>query len=332
MAIGEKTVLLVGGAGYIGSHILLGLQRTGYDVIVLDNLELGHRDIVEKICSARLIVGDINNRTLLKKVFTENNIDAVIHLAAYAYIGESMDDPVKYYRNNVVGTLNLLESMVESSVNHIIFSSTGATYGIPEVIPIPESHPQKPINPYSMSKYIVERMLSDLGRVYNLKSVCFRYFNAAGADPGGLTGEDHNPETHLIPLVLKTAMGLRDAINIFGRDYNTPDGTCIRDYIHVMDLASAHLKGLEYLFQGGESEVFNLGNERGFSVLEVVETSRQVTGKNIKTIDSPPRPGDSPTLIANSDKARNVLSWSPRYHDLHEMIIHSWQWHKKRHG
>jgi UDP-glucose 4-epimerase len=254
-----------------------------------------------------------------------------MHFSAYAYVGESVTDPAKYYRNNVVGTLTLLEAMLAASVNKFVFSSTCATYGVPQIIPIPENHPQNPINPYGATKLMVERILSDFDTAYGLKSVIFRYFNAAGADPNGKLGEDHNPETHLIPLVLQTALGKRESISVFGTDYPTADGTCIRDYIHVNDLADAHVLGLEYLLRGGDSEVFNLGNGNGFSVKEVIETAKSITGRDIKVVECDRRPGDPPVLIGSSDKARKILNWQPQYSSLKEIITHAWQWHQQRH-
>jgi UDP-glucose 4-epimerase len=291
----------------------------------------GHRDIAETL-KVELIVGDTNDRALLDNLFASRPIDAVMHFAAYAYVGESVTQPDKYYRNNVTGTLTLLEAMVAASVKKFVFSSTCATYGVPEVVPIPENHPQNPINPYGMTKLMVEHMLSDFDPAYDFKSVSFRYFNAAGADPEGRLGEDHNPETHLIPLVLMTALGKQDAISILGTDYPTPDGTCIRDYIHVTDLAQAHVLGLEYLLKGGDSQVFNLGNGSGFSVREVIETARQITGKDIPAIERDRRPGDPPALVGSGEKARTMLGWSPQYADLEQILTHAWAWHQKRHG
>ncbi|MHC5614928.1 MAG: UDP-glucose 4-epimerase GalE, partial [Nostoc sp.] len=270
MSPGKPTILVTGGAGYIGSHTVLALKQAGYKVVILDNLVYGHRDLVEKVLQVELIVGDTGDRALLDHLFKTRDIAAVMHFSAYAYVGESVTDPAKYYRNNVVGTLTLLEAMLTASVKKFVFSSTCATYGVPEFVPIPETHPQNPINPYGATKLMVERILSDFDVAYGLQSVRFRYFNAAGANPSGLLGEDHNPETHLIPLVLMTALGKRESISIFGTDYPTPDGTCVRDYIHVNDLADAHILGLEYLLKGGDSEVFNLGNGSGFSVREVI--------------------------------------------------------------
>lgn len=328
----KPTILVTGGAGYIGSHAVLALQHAGYQVVVLDNLVYGHRDIVEKVLKVELVVGDTNDRTLLDQLFSSREIAAVMHFAAYAYVGESVTDPDKYYRNNVIGTLTLLEAMLAASITKFVFSSTCATYGIPQTVPIPEDHPQHPINPYGATKLMVEQILADFDTAYGLKSVCFRYFNAAGASPDGLLGEDHQPETHLIPLVLMAALGKQASVSILGTDYPTPDGTCIRDYIHVTDLATAHVLGLEYLLQGGQSSRFNLGNGNGFSVKQVIDTARQVTGCEIQAIERDRRPGDPPVLVGSSDKAKQVLGWVPQYSDLSQIIQHAWQWHQKRHG
>lgn len=327
----KPTVLVTGGAGYIGSHAVRALQRRGYNVIILDNLVYGHQDLVEKVLQVKLVVGDTRNRALLDSLFSNHPIDAVMHFAAYAYVGESVNNPGKYYQNNVVGTLNLLEAMVDASVSKFIFSSTCATYGVPKTLPIPENHPQNPINPYGASKLMVERILADFDPAHQLKSVIFRYFNAAGASPDGQLGEDHDPETHLIPLVLQTALGKRESILIFGTDYPTRDGTCIRDYIHVDDLAEAHVLGLEYLLEGGESEVFNLGNGNGFSVREVIEAARAITQREFQVVETERRPGDPPTLVGSSEKARHLLGWHPQYADLNQIISHAWQWHQQRH-
>jgi UDP-glucose 4-epimerase len=325
------TILVTGGAGYIGSHAVLALKQAGYEVIVLDNLSYGHREIVEQVLQVKLIVGDISDSALLNEIFFKHDIKAVMHFAAYIAVGESVTDPAKYYRNNVVGTLTLLEAMQKASIKKFIFSSTCALYGIPNFVPITEEHPQDPISPYATSKWMVERILSDFDIAYNLKSVRFRYFNAAGADPTGLLGEDHEPETHIIPLVLFAALGKREFISIFGTDYPTEDGTCIRDYIHVADLAQAHVLGLQYLLKGGESDVFNLGNGGGFSVREVIETAKQITGKEIQIFECERRAGDPPILVGSSDKARQVLGWHPQYPNLNEIISHAWEWHQKRH-
>ena len=327
----KATVLVTGGAGYIGSHAVKALKSSGYEVVILDNLVYGHPEIAEDVLKTELIVGDTNDRELLDQLFASRSIDAVMHFAAYAYVGESVSQPDKYYRNNVVGTLTLLEAMNKAGINKFVFSSTCATYGIPDTVPIPEDHPQNPINPYGMSKLMVEQILADFDHAYDFRSVRFRYFNAAGADPSGELGEDHAPETHLIPLTLYAALGKRDAISIYGTDYPTPDGTCIRDYIHVCDLASAHVLGLEYLLNGGKTDKFNLGNGNGFSVKEVIETAREVTGREIKATLSDRRPGDPPSLVGSGEKAKKVLGWNPEYPDLKDIISHAWQWHLKRH-
>ena len=327
----KPTILVSGGAGYIGSHAVQALQNAGYDIVILDNLIYGHRDIVENVLKVEMIVGDTSDRSLLDKIFATHNIAAVMHFAAYIFVGESVKDPQKYYHNNVVGTLTLLEAMLKASIKKFVFSSTAAIYGEPQTSPIPEDHPKNPINPYGASKRMIEQILADFEIAYDFKSVCFRYFNAAGAHPNGLTGEDHNPETHLIPLVLFAALGKRDSISIFGTNYKTPDGTCIRDYIHVCDLADAHVLGLEYLLNGGESNIFNLGNGNGFSVREVIETVKQVTGREFKVEERDRRPGDPPILVGSSEKARKVLGWSPKYPEVKEIVSHAWQWHQKRH-
>jgi UDP-glucose 4-epimerase len=332
MSSPKPTILVIGGAGYIGSHAVLTLKHAGYDVVVLDNLSRGHREIVEQVLQIKLIVGDAGDRSLLDDLFATHSIAAVMHFAAYAYVGESISHPAEYYRNNVTSTLTLLEAMLAASVNKFIFSSTCATYGLATSVPITEEHPQNPINPYGASKLMVERILADFSTAYNLKSVCFRYFNAAGAEPSGLLGEDHQPEPHLIPLVLLAALGKRESFLILGTDYPTPDGTCIRDFIHVSDLADAHVLGLEYLLQGGDTEVFNLGNGNGFSIKQVIETAREVTGREIKITEGDRRLGDPPMLFGSSDKARSVLGWNPHYSDLKQILAHAWQWHQQRHG
>ncbi|NEO99053.1 MAG: UDP-glucose 4-epimerase GalE [Symploca sp. SIO2E9] len=332
MSQAKATILVTGGAGYIGSHAVLALKRAGYEVVVLDNLVYGHRELVEDVIKVELIVGDVSDRSILDQLFSTREIAAVMHFAAYIAVGESVTEPGKYYRNNVNGTLTLLEAMVAAEVKKLVFSSTCAIYGMPKQVPMTEEHPQDPMSPYAASKWMVERMLGDFEQAYDLKSVAFRYFNASGANPEGLLGEDHNPETHLIPLVLLTALGKRESISIFGSDYPTPDGTCIRDYIHVSDLADAHVLGLEYLLKGGTREVFNLGNGNGFSVKQVIETARAVTGREIKAVERDRRAGDPPVLIGSSDKVRQTLGWHPQYPDLNDIISHAWQWHQKRHG
>ncbi|MBF2014582.1 MAG: UDP-glucose 4-epimerase GalE [Rivularia sp. T60_A2020_040] len=332
MSSAQTTILVTGGAGYIGSHTVLALKQAGYEVLILDNLVYGHRDLVEQVLKVELIEGDTSDRDLLDKLFATRNIAAVMHFSAYAYVGESVTDPAKYYRNNVIGTITLLEAMLAASVKKFVFSSTCATYGVPETVPIPEDHPQNPINPYGATKLMVERILADFNEAYDFRSVRFRYFNAAGANPEGLLGEDHNPETHLIPLVLQTALGKRESISIFGTDYPTNDGTCVRDYIHVSDLADAHVLGLEYLLKGGDSDFFNLGNGNGFSVKEVIEAARIVTGKEIKVVECDRRAGDPPALIGSAQKARKILGWQPQYTNIKDIITHAWEWHRHRHG
>lgn len=328
----KTKILVTGGAGYIGSHAVLALQQSDYEVVILDNLVYGHQDFVDRVLHAELAIGDTSDRALLDDLFRKHSFAAVMHFAAYAYVGESVQTPDKYYRNNVVGTLTLLEAMQAAGIKQFVFSSTCATYGNPQQIPITEDHPQNPINPYGATKLMVERILQDFDVAYGLKSVCFRYFNAAGADPEARLGEDHNPETHLIPLVLMAALGKRQSVSIFGLDYPTPDGTCIRDYIHVTDLATAHVLGLNYLLQGGDSDVFNLGNGNGFSVKQVIDTAKQVTGREIAVVESDRRPGDPPVLVGSSNKAMNILSWQPQYADLEKILTHAWRWHQQRHG
>jgi UDP-glucose 4-epimerase len=328
----QPTILVTGGAGYIGSHAALALQRAGYGVVILDNLSYGHRDLVEQVLQVELIVGDTHDRALLDQIFAKHEIAAVMHFAAYIAVGESVSDPAKYYRNNVAGTLTLLEAMVAASVKTCVFSSTCALYGVPKFTPLTEDHPKNPISPYDTTKWMVEQMLADFDTAYGLKSVVFRYFNASGADPDGRLGEDHQPETHLIPLVLFTALGRQESVAILGTDYPTPDGTCIRDYIHVADLAQAHVLGLNYLLEGGHSNLFNLGNGSGFSVREVIETAQQVTGQTIAVVERERRAGDPPILVGSSDKARKILGWQPQYADLSQILAHAWRWHQQRHG
>ena len=332
MTQNQKTILITGGAGYIGSHTVKALKESGYEVVILDSLVCGHRDIVEQVLQVPLIVGNINNRALLDRIFTRYSIVAVIHFAAFAYVGESVQNPAKYYRNNVMGTFTLLEAMRAADIKQIVFSSTCATYGIPRTIPISENSEQQPINPYGTSKLMVEKLLQDYSQAYGIRSVIFRYFNAAGADPAGLLGEDHYPETHLIPLVLLTALGMRKSISIFGTDYPTADGTCIRDYIHVSDLAHAHVLGLKYLEAGNESNIFNLGNGSGFSVRSIINAAKVVTGKPIKTLECDRRKGDPPVLVGSSKKAGLVIGWQPQYTDIETIVAHAWQWHQLRHA
>ena len=320
-----KNILVVGGAGYIGSYMCKYLAKNGYAPIVLDNLVYGHRQAVKW---GPFVKGSMSDLKLLDQIFTEHSISAVMHFAAFCYVGESVEDPKKYYRNNVAATITLLEAMLKNNINNFIFSSSCATYGEPIEIPMTEEHPQSPINPYGRSKYMVEQILDDFTAAYGLEHVSLRYFNAAGADPDGELGEDHNPETHLIPLVLKTALGQKETIHIFGDDYPTPDGTCVRDYIHIDDLAQAHLLALERLLKGLPGGKYNLGNGDGHSVNQVVETARNVTGKSIPAKIVARRPGDPAVLIGSSQKAMHELGWKPRFADLETIIETAWQWHK----
>jgi UDP-glucose 4-epimerase len=322
-------ILIAGGAGYIGSHMVKDLLAHGYEVLVLDNLSKGHADAVPH---DHLVIGDIGDRDLLATLFTRHQIAAVMHFAAFIEVGESVREPEKYYRNNLANTLVLLDAMRRHGVARFIFSSTAAVYGTPERTPITEDHPRHPINPYGASKAMVEQVLGDFDSAYGLKSSILRYFNAAGADPDGELGERHDPETHLIPLVLDAAAGDREAIAIFGQDYDTPDGTCIRDYIHVADLCQAHRLALDALLQGGESAIYNLGNGRGFSVREVIDAAATVTGRTIPCREAPRRPGDPPRLIADSAKAQRELGWRPEYADLATIIRHAWQFRQRRAG
>ncbi len=319
-------ILVTGGAGYIGSHANKELKLAGYETLVLDNMSYGHEDFLKWGIYENVDLGDLES---LRNVFRKYDIEAVMHFAAFTYVGESVEDPQKYYLNNLKNTLNLFQVMNEFQVKKLVFSSTCATYGNPQEIPITETHPQNPISPYGKGKFMVEKVLEDYSAAYGLSYVSLRYFNAAGADPEGDVGERHDPETHLIPLILDAAAGKRDDIKIFGTDYSTDDGTCIRDYIHVTDLADAHVKALKYLENGGKSEVFNLGNGNGFSVREVIEEARKVTGKKIKATETERRPGDPPILVGSSKKAREILKWQPKYDDLSKIISTAWQWHKK---
>lgn len=322
-------ILLTGGAGYIGSHVNKYLNKNGCKTIIFDNLENGHRSNVKW---GKFVEGDLRNYNDIQKLFEDNEISGVIHFASYAYVGESMENPQKYYHNNVVGTINLLRAMLENDVKNIVFSSTCATYGMPNSLPIREDHIQNPINPYGASKLMIERILKDYHMIGKINYVALRYFNAAGADPDGEIGENHHPETHLIPLVLDAAIGRRENIKVFGDDYDTVDGTCIRDYIHVFDLAQAHLKALNYIIQNGGSEVFNLGNGSGYSVKEIIETVKSITGKEFDVIIESRRPGDPDSLVGSAEKAKRILGWSPKYHDISDIISTAWNWHKKLYG
>ena len=319
-------ILVCGGAGYIGSHTVYELIEQGHDVVVADNLCKGHKSAVHK--DAKLYVGDLRDSEFLDKVFAENKIDAVIDFAAFSLVGESCSEPLKYFDNNVYGTVRLLEAMVRAGVKKIVFSSTAATYGEPENIPILESDRTLPTNPYGETKLTVEKILKWSDAAYGIKYVALRYFNAAGAHESGETGENHTPETHLIPIIIQAALGQREKIAMFGDDYPTPDGTCVRDYIHVTDLADAHIKAIEKLFRDETSAIYNLGNGKGFSVKEVVEETRRVTGKEIKAVVEGRRPGDPSTLIASSEKAIQELGWKPRFNTLTQIIETAWKWHQ----
>ena len=320
-------ILVIGGAGYIGSHMVKLLGRMGCGVTTLDNLSSGHRDAV---LFGSFVEGDLTDRALLAQLFQSGSYDAVMHFASFIQVGESVKDPAKYYENNVSNTLNLLNAMRTADVERFIFSSTAATFGAPKYTPIDEVHPQNPINPYGRSKLMIEQVLEDYDRAYGLKSVCLRYFNAAGADPDGELGERHEPETHLIPLVLQAASGRRAHIEVFGRDYDTPDGTCIRDYIHINDLCTAHWLGLQSLMKGGGSQRYNLGNGSGFSVQEVIDTANRVTGRPITVRDAARRDGDPARLVADSTLARQQLGWQPQITDLDTMMRHAWCWEQSR--
>ena len=319
-------ILIVGGAGYIGSHANKELTKRGYKTLILDNLIYGHKSSVKW---GTFVQGDLGDKETLRQIFKAYKIEAVMHFAAFAYVGESVTDPAKYYQNNVINTINLLDVMLEFNVKKFIFSSTCATYGNPIEIPITETHPQVPINPYGQSKLMVEKILSDYSHAYKLEYVALRYFNAAGADAEGEIGEDHDPETHLIPLVLDVALGKREEINVFGSDYETKDGTAVRDYIHVTDLADAHILALEYLKKGEPSTVFNLGNGLGYSVQEVIDVAQKVTGKEIKTIYAPRREGDPAILIGGAEKAIKTLGWKPQFAQLEQIIETAWKWHNR---
>lgn len=310
-------ILIVGGAGYIGSHINKELTKQGYKTVVFDSLVKGHKEAVKW---GDFFEGDLGNVENIREVFKKYPIEAVLHFAAFIEVGESVKDPQKYYKNNVANTLNLFQVMLENNVKKIIFSSTAATFGNPQYTPIDEKHPQIPINPYGQAKLMIEKVLADYDVAYDLKYVALRYFNACGADLDTEIGENHSPESHLIPLVLDAAIGKREDIKIFGTDYPTPDGTCVRDYIHVVDLAQAHILALKYLLDGGNSDNFNLGNGKGFSVKEVIDVVKKITGHDFKVTEVERRAGDPPTLVADSKKAKEILKWAPRYADLETII------------
>jgi UDP-glucose 4-epimerase len=324
-------ILVTGGAGYVGSHVVEELLKAGdHKVVVLDNLQKGHR---ESLLGGEFIEGDLADTSLLDRIFIQYGIQAVVHMAADSQVGESVQHPDKYFHNNVTNGLNLLNAMVRHNARYIVFSSTAAVYGEPIEIPITEDHPQVPTNPYGESKLFFEKIMARYDHAYGLRHISLRYFNAAGASPGGTIGEDHRPESHLIPIVLQVALGQREHIVIFGTDYDTPDGTCVRDYIHVSDLATAHLLALDALARGGESGVYNLGNGEGFSVREVIDMVERVVGKPIARVEGQRRPGDPAVLVASSQRITQELGWRPKYHDLETIVETAWAWHKKHpHG
>jgi UDP-arabinose 4-epimerase len=321
----SQTVLVTGGAGYVGSHACKALARAGYTPVVLDNLVYGHR---ENVRWGPLIQGDMADHGLLDSIFSKYEPEAVLHFAAWAYVSESVSAPGKYYRNNVSGTLTLLETMRDHGCRNIVFSSSCATYGVPETTPITESTPQRPINPYGWSKFMVERMLEDFECAHGMRHASLRYFNAAGADPEGELGEDHTPETHLIPLVLEAALDSNRSIAVFGDDYPTEDGSCVRDYVHVTDLAEAHIQALEYI-RNHDSGAFNLGTGRGHTVKQIIHAARRATGRHLSERIESRRPGDPPALYADNTLARQALGWEPRFTDIEETISHAWTWLNK---
>ena len=321
-----KTILVAGGAGYIGSHMVALLVKRGYEVVVADNLRTGHWQAVKG--ARKMYVGDLRDGAFLHQIFTENKIDGVINFAAFSLVGESVTNPLKYYDNNLCGTKVLLDAMVHCGVDKIVFSSTAATYGEPENIPILEGDPTHPTNTYGETKLSMERMFHWVGQAHGLRYVSLRYFNACGAHKSGQIGEAHHPETHLIPLILQVPLGQREKVSIYGDDYDTRDGTCVRDYIHVTDLAQAHILAMEYLNNGGESNIFNLGNGVGFTVKEVIDTARKVTGHPIPAQTTPRRAGDPAQLVASSEKAKTILGWKPQYDDLETIIASAWKWHE----
>ena len=319
-------ILVLGGAGYIGSHTALELVKAGNEVVIADNLVTGYRKAIPE--GAKFYEGDLRDSGFLDNLFHQEKIDAVIHFAAYSLVGESVTNPLKYYDNNLYGTKVLLEAMVKNNVGKIVFSSTAATYGEPENIPILETDRTCPTNPYGETKLAMEKMFKWTAEAHGLRYVSLRYFNACGADESGTIGEAHNPESHLIPLILQVPNGKRETISIYGTDYDTPDGTCIRDYIHVTDLAQAHILAVQYLNNGGESDIFNLGNGVGYSVREVIETARKITGHPIPATETSRRAGDPARLVASSEKAKKILGWKPVHDSLEEIIASAWNWHK----
>lgn len=320
------SVLVSGGAGYIGSHMVRMLVDLGHTVVTFDDLSTGFRDAV---LGGEFVHGSLHDKAVLSALFGKYQFDAVVHFAGSIAVGESVRDPAKYYQNNLAGTMNLLDAMREHSVNKLVFSSTAAIFGVPQYVPIDESHPQAPINPYGMTKWVTERILRDYDAAYGLNSVVLRYFNAAGAAPDGALGERHEPETHLIPLALRAAKGELPELTVFGTDYDTPDGTCIRDYIHIIDLCDAHVLALQHLMSDGESRAYNLGNGQGYSVKEVIQVAERVMGKTVPVRYGPRRAGDPPRLVADARKIRKDWGWEPRFHNLEQIVEHAWHWEKE---
>jgi len=327
MSASSMHILVVGGAGYIGSHMVSVLSKQSCQITVLDNLSTGYRDAV---LAGEFIEGDLADTDLLDRLFKVNSFDVVMHFASSIMVGESVSEPSKYYQNNVVNTLNLLDAMVEHDVMHFIFSSSAAIFGEPEYLPIDELHPKAPVSPYGHSKLMVEQVLADYDNAYDLKSICLRYFNAAGANLEGMLGERHDPETHLIPLALQVASGRREAITVYGKDYDTDDGTCVRDYIHVQDLCSAHWLALQHLQKHQASCQFNLGNGKGFSVQQVIDVCSAVTGSTIPVCEGQRRAGDPAVLVSDASLAKRKLGWNPKYHRLERMVLDTWLWEKLR--
>jgi UDP-glucose 4-epimerase len=316
-------ILVTGGAGYIGSHMVRMLDELGHAVVTFDDLSSGFRDAV---LGGEFVQGSLHDKAALSVLFSAHQFDAVVHFAGSIAVGESVRDPAKYYQNNLTGTLNLFDAMREHGVNKLVFSSTAAIFGVPLYVPIDEAHPQVPINPYGMTKWVTERILSDYDAAYEFRSVALRYFNAAGAAPDAALGERHDPETHLIPLALRAAMGVLPELTVFGTDYDTPDGTCIRDYIHIVDLCDAHVLALQHLMSGGESRAYNLGNGQGYSVNEVIQVAERVSGKPVPVQFGPRRAGDPPRLVADASKIRQDWGWTPLFGGLEQIIEHAWQW------
>lgn len=322
-----KTILITGGAGYIGSHMVRLLDSLGHQVVTFDDLSAGFRDAV---LGGEFVQGSLHDNAALKSLFDSHQFDAVVHFAGSIAVGESVRDPAKYYQNNLAGALNLFDAMREHGVNKIVLSSTAAIFGNPQYVPIDEVHPQSPINPYGMTKWITEQMLRDYDSAYGFRSVALRYFNAAGASPDAALGERHDPETHLIPLVLRAAKGELPALTVFGTDYDTPDGTCVRDYIHIEDLCAAHVLALQHLISGGNSRAYNLGNGQGYSVKQVIEVAEKVCGKSVPVQYGPRRAGDPTSLVADASKIRKDWGWAPKYGELETIIKHAWQWEVKK--